>query len=208
MTNQCKLIAIAVLLATSPAWTQQTQKDAAMVKTASAANPTPTSDVAQSGYIIGPEDVLHINVWKEADFSAATIPVRPDGKISLPLIDDVRAAGLTPMELAALITQRLRQYVTEPRVTVTVASVNSRRIYIVGQVARAGQFPLLSEMTVLQALSTAGGLTPFAAAKKIYILRQEKGKQVKLPFNYKDVIRGRSQEQNIVLRSGDTIVVP
>ncbi len=208
MTNHCKLIAIAVLLAASPAWTQQTPKDGATVKTASATNSVPTPDAVQPGYIIGPEDVLHINVWKEADFSAATIPVRPDGKISLPLIDDVRAAGLTPMELGALITQRLKQYVTEPRVTVTVASVNSQRIYIVGQVGRAGQFPLLSDMTVLQALSTAGGLTPFAAAKKIYILRQEKGKQVKLPFNYKDVIKGRSQEQNIVLRSGDTIVVP
>jgi len=158
-------------------------------------------------YAIGPGDVLNVNVWKEPEVSG-TVPVRPDGKVSLPLLGDVSAAGVTPTELAATITDRLRRYMTNPRVTVIVTATNSRRIYLIGEVVRPGAIPMLPKMTVLQALSSAGGFSQFANAKKMYVLRSENGKQIKIPFNYKDAISGHSPEQNIALKPGDTIVVP
>lgn len=158
-------------------------------------------------YVIGAEDVLDISVWKEPDVSR-TVPVRPDGKISLPLLNDVQAAGLTPMQLALSVTEKLRKFLAEPQVTVIVVSINSRRIHIVGEVGRAGTYPMLPNMTVLQALSGAGGFSQFAKQKDIYVLRNENGKQIKFPFNYKDVIQGKRPEQNILLKPGDTIVVP
>lgn len=167
----------------------------------------PALNSNSSDYVIGPEDVLQINVWKEADISSS-VPVRPDGKISLPLLDDVQAAGLTPMRLAANITERLRKFITEPRVTVIVTAMNSRRIYVMGEVTRQGAILLASNLTVLQALSSAGGPAQFANTKKIYILRAEDGKQVRIPFNYAAVIKGKAPEQNISLKPGDTIVVP
>ena len=158
-------------------------------------------------YIIGAQDVLSISVWKEAELTKE-VPVRPDGKISMPLLNDVQAAGLTPTQLAAQITVSLKKFVTDPQVTIIVTQINSQRVYILGEVNRAGAYPLLPQMTFLQALSSAGGFTQFANLKKIYLLRQENGKQQKYPFNYKDVIAGKSAEQNIVLIAGDTIVVP
>ncbi len=157
-------------------------------------------------YVIGPEDSLLINVWKEAEVSGP-VPVRPDGKISMPLLNDVQAAGLTPMQLAAEITEKLKKFISEPRVTVTVSQINSRRVFMVGQL-KAGAFPLLPNMTVLQALSAAGCCSEFANTKKIYVLRNENGKQVKYPFNFKEALKGNHPEQNIVLQPGDTIVVP
>ena len=158
-------------------------------------------------YIIGPQDVLDINVWKEAELTRV-VPVRPDGRISLPLLNDIQAAGLTPGQLAAQITEGLKKFVTNPQVTVIVSQINSQRVYILGEAARPGAYPLLPRMTVLQALSSAGGFTMFANMKKIYVLRQEGGKQEKFPFNYKDVIDGKHSEQNITLKAGDQIVVP
>src|SRR6202011_266022 len=158
-------------------------------------------------YKIGPQDVLRIDVWKEAEVSR-TVPVRPDGKISLPLLNDVQAAGLTPMQLSGVIADGLKKYMNDPQVTVSVSEINSRRIYVTGEVTHAGAFPLLPNMTVLQALSSSGGFTQFAKTKAIYVLRTEDGKQVKHPFNYKEVLAGRSQEQNITLQPGDVIVVP
>jgi len=164
--------------------------------------------VAQDpNYIIGPQDILDISVWKEPELTRS-VPVRPDGKISLPLLNDVRAAGLTPNQLAAQITTSLKRFVTDPQVTVIVAQINSQRVYILGEVLRTGAFPLLPDMTILQALSSAGGFTQFANRKKIYMLRTENGKQVKYPFDYKAVIDGKRPDMNIVLRAGDTIVVP
>ncbi len=157
-------------------------------------------------YVIGADDTLHVSVWKEPDISA-TLPVRPDGKISLPLLNDVPAAGLTPMELAASITVRLKKYIADPRVTVVVTAMNSRRIFVTGEVTHSGAMPLLPNMTVLQALSSAG-FTQFADPKRIYVLRTENGRQVKLPFNYKDVVKGKHPEENIKLQPGDTLVVP
>ncbi|MBZ5510143.1 MAG: polysaccharide biosynthesis/export family protein [Acidobacteriia bacterium] len=160
-----------------------------------------------SDYIIGAEDMLNVNVWKEAEMSA-TVPVRPDGKISLPLLNDVQAAGLTATQLAAQVTDRLKKYLEQPRVTVVVTQVNSRRYFVIGEVTKAGAYPLVSNITVLQGLSSAGGFTQFANSKNMYVLRVENGKQSKLPFNYHDVVKGRNAEQNILLKPGDTIVVP
>jgi polysaccharide biosynthesis/export protein len=162
---------------------------------------------ADSEYKIGPQDVLRIDVWKETEISR-TLPVRPDGKISLPLLNDVQAAGLTAMQLASVISDGLKKFITNPQVTVSVTEINSRRIYVTGEVLKPGAFPLLPNMTVLQALSSSGGFTQFARVKSIYVLRKEQGKDVKHPFNYKEVVSGKSPEQNILLQPGDVIVVP
>src|SRR5258708_4900774 len=158
-------------------------------------------------YKIGPQDVLKIDVWRE-DQLTRTVPVRPDGKITLPLLNDVQAAGLTPMELAGVIRDELKNYVNNPQVTVSVTEINSRRIYVTGEVARAGAFPLLPGMTVLQALSSSGGFTQFARLKNIHILRTVNGERAKLPFNYKEAINGKNPAQDIELQTGDVIVVP
>src|SRR6266513_1886856 len=182
---------------------KQTSKGAAPPTTATA-EPS-TTDAAE--YKIGPQDVLKIDVWKEDQLTRA-VPVRPDGKITMPLLNDVQAAGMTPVELAAVIRDGLKKYINEPQVTVTVTEINSRRIYLSGEVLRPGAYPLLPNMTVLQALSTSGGFTQFARVKNIYVLRIEDGKQVKLPFNYKDAVNGKKPEQNVLLQPGDVIVVP
>jgi polysaccharide export outer membrane protein len=169
--------------------------------------PAPKAATTDANYVIGAQDVLDVSIWKEQDISRV-VPVRPDGKISLPLLNDVQAAGLTPGQLAAQITESLKKYVTNPQVTVIVTTINSQRVYILGEVTRPGAFPLLPNMTVLQALSSAGGFTQFARETKIYVLRNENGKQVKHPFNYKDVVKAKNTDQDIVLKAGDTIVVP
>jgi polysaccharide export outer membrane protein len=179
------------------------QKTETSAKTATASLGT----LNDAEYKIGPQDILRIDVWKEAEVSRA-VPVRPDGKISLPLLNDVQAAGLTPMQLSVVIADGLKKYMNDPQVTVSVSEINSRRIYVTGEVTRAGTFPLLPNMTVLQALSSSGGFTQFARLKNIYVLRIEDGKQVKLPFNYKDAVNGKKPEQNVLLQPGDVIVVP
>jgi len=197
MTRSCVLLVGGVLLAVS-LWAQEPEKNAVKA----AAKPA-----AEAEYKIGPQDVVRIDVWKETEISR-TIPVRPDGKISLPLLNDVQASGLTAMELAGAIRDGLSKYLTSPQVTVTVTEINSRRVYVTGEVNRAGSMPLLPNMTVLQALSGAGGFTQFAKLKGIYVLRNENGKQVKYPFDYKQVVKGNNSEQNIPLLPGDVIVVP
>jgi polysaccharide export outer membrane protein len=166
-----------------------------------------TPVVQNAEYKIGPQDVLQIDVWKEPEITR-TIPVRPDGKISLPLLNDVQAAGFTAMQLAGVIREGLTKYLTNPQVTVTVSTINSRRVFLTGELSRTGALPLLPNMTVLQALSSAGGFTPFAKMKDIYILRIENGRQTKYPFHYKDVVKGKRQEENILLQPNDVIVVP
>jgi polysaccharide export outer membrane protein len=156
-------------------------------------------------YVIGAEDALQITVWKEPTLSG-TIPVRPDGMISLVLVGDLRAAGLTPMALSADITQRLKKYIQDPVVTVVVLGVNSQRIFMVGEVGHVGPVMMTPGMTALQAIVTAGGLSQFANSKRIYILRTVGGKQQKIPFNYKQALKG--ENQGISLLPGDTIVVP
>ena len=197
----------------SPAYAQNTQGQASATvqgqKTepkANTSNPT-TPATTDTAYRIGPQDVVQIDVWKEPEITR-TIPVRPDGKISLPLLNDVQASGLTAMQLAGVIRDGLTKYLTNPQVTVTVTQINSRRVFITGEVSRVGAIPLLPNMTALQALSSAGGFTQFARPKNIYILRVVDGKQVKYPFNYREVVKGKYEEQNILLQPGDVIVVP
>lgn len=209
-------IALAVATAlVSAAWTQASPQGkqperaiAALADTPAAADKTaPVPATLDPQYVIGPEDMLDINVWKEPDVSRL-VPVRPDGRISLPLINDVQAAGLSPQHLAATIAEKLRKYLNEPQVTVIVTAINSQRVFVVGEVVRAGVFPLLPGMTVLQALASSGGFTTFADVKKIHVVRLRNGKQLELPFNYRDVLKGDNPEQNIKLEPGDTIVVP
>ena len=183
----------------------QGDKQASSPTSETTASPTAAANVGPE-YVIGPDDVLHIAVWKESDLTA-TLPVRPDGKISLPLLNDVQAAGMTPMQLADSLTEKLKKYVTDPRVTVVVSQINSKRIYLTGEVARTGAMAMLPNMTVLQALSSAG-LTQFANTKKIYVLRNENGKQQKMPVNYRKLLKGQEMDRNYVLKPGDTIVVP
>jgi polysaccharide export outer membrane protein len=158
-------------------------------------------------YIIGPTDVLEINVWREPDLSR-TIPVRPDGKITLPLLNDVQASGLTPLELKAGIEKRLAEFVESPTVSVVVQEIHSKNIFVLGQVESPGQYPLQQDLTVLQALSLAGGLAEWADKGDVVILRKENGKQTRIKFNYKNISKGKYLEKNIVLRPGDTIIVP
>jgi polysaccharide export outer membrane protein len=126
----------------------------------------------------------------------------------LPLLNDVQAAGLRPTELSEVICEELKKFITNPQVTVTVTEINSRRIYVTGEVNKSGAFQLLPHMTVLQALSGSGGFTPFARIKNIYVLRNENGKPIRIPFNYKEAIKGKNPEQNIELQPGDVVVVP
>jgi len=167
---------------------------------------TKTTLISDNNYLIGADDVLHISVWKEPELTT-TLPVRTDGKISLPLVNDVQAAGLSPMQLAASLTEKLKKFIDDPRVTVAVAQMNHQRVYVVGEVLRHGPIALTPDMTVLQVLATCG-LGQFANTKKIYVLRMVDGNQQKLPVNYKKLLKGQKVDQNITLKAGDTVVVP
>ena len=160
-------------------------------------------------FVIGNDDVLAINVWKEPDISRPTVPVRSDGKISLPLVGEVQAAGLTPLKLEKDIASKLKSYISEPEVTVMVQQVNSQKFNILGQVARPGSYVIANSPTVLDAIALAGGFRDFAKQKSIYILRQNAdGSQTRIPFNYKEVVKTQSPAQNIKLLPRDTIIVP
>jgi polysaccharide biosynthesis/export protein len=205
MKLKWKAAVAAVLLTGSIAWAQYAPAQPAP-NAAPDANTNAIASAQSATYVIGAEDTLHIAAWKEQDLTA-TLPVRPDGKISLPLLNDVQAAGLTPQQLADSITEKLKKFLADPRVTVVVTQINSKRIYLVGEVAHTGAIPMLPNMTVLQALSSAG-MSQFANTKKIYVLRIQNGKQEKLPVNYKKLVKGQDMDRNYVLQAGDTIVVP
>lgn len=159
-------------------------------------------------YVIGDDDVLAINVWNEPDLKQA-VPVRPDGKISLPLIGDIQAAGRTPSQLREEIAAKLQTYITHPDVTVIVQQIKSKKFNILGRVMKPGAYPLSTTTTVLDAIALAGGFQDFAKQKDIYILREiAGGGENRFRFNYKDVIKGKNREQNINLEPNDTIVVP
>jgi polysaccharide export outer membrane protein len=185
-------------------WAQDHAKSAD--KTPMVDAPRGPLSAAPPDYVIGADDMLQVSVWKEPDLTN-TLPVRPDGKISLPLLNDVQAAGLTPMQLSASITEKLKKFLADPRVTVVVTQINSQRVYVLGEVLHTGAMNLLPNMTVLQALATAG-FTQFANTGGIYVLRVESGEQKKIPVKYKKLIKGEAMEQNIALKPGDTIVVP
>ena len=174
--------------------------------TQSSPQAAPAADTDSSRYVIGADDSLQITVWQEPSLSG-TFPVRPDGMISLVLLGDIPAAGLTPMHLAHDITVKLKKFIQDPVVSVVVAAVNSQRIYLVGEVIKAGPIVLSPGMTPLQAIAQAGGLSPYTNGKHIYILRGPSGKQQKIPFNYRLALKG-DNSQDVSLLPGDTIVVP
>lgn len=208
MKRQMKLgvfLLVGVLASMAAAQADAKASDEAKPATADKAQAEPVS-VAGPDYKIGADDMLHVSVWKEPDLTE-TLPVRPDGKISLPLLNDVSAAGLTPSQLADSISTKLKKYLADPRVTVIVTAMNSQRIYVLGEVTHTGTMALQPNMTVLQALASAG-FTQFANTKGIYLLRTENGKQQKIPVNYRALLKGASIDQNLVLKPGDTIVVP
>ncbi len=185
----------------------QTAPSAATPPAASTTPAAPAGEAADaSSYRIGPNDSLQISVWQQPAISG-TFPVRPDGKISLVLLGDIQAAGLTPMHLAHDITLRLKKYIQDPIVSVVVLAVRSQQLYLVGEVMHPGPIEITPSMTPLQAIAAAGGLTPFTSGKHIYILRGPQGKQTKIPFNYKLALRG-DNHQDVSLLPGDTIVVP
>ena len=178
-------------------------------KTRSDAGVPPVSDNAHdNNFVIGTDDVLVINVWKETEISRS-VPVRSDGRISLPLAGEVQAAGQTPRQLEVEIAKRLQNYISEPEVTVIVQQINSQKFNILGQVVKPGSYPLTNSPTILDAIALAGGFRDFAKKKSIYVLRQNPGGgQSRVPFNYKDVIKGKDADQNVQLQPRDTIVVP
>lgn len=210
-----KLAWIAVMLGALalPGVAQQKQTASAADPGSSAKPPQHASrreaaSIDNKTYIIGESDILDIDVWKEKEVSKE-VPVRPDGRISLPLIGQIQASGLTPLQLQDNITEKLKEYISNPEVTVIVSDARSQQFNIVGQVARPATYPLRESMTVLDAIAAAGGFKDFAKETKIYVLRPMPGGiRVRIPFNYKDVIKGKNLQQNVQLKPGDTIVVP
>jgi len=158
-------------------------------------------------YVIGPDDLLTVVYWRDKELSG-DVAVRPDGKISLPLLNDIQAAGLTPEQLRVAVTAAAGKFLEEPTVTVVVRQINSRRVYITGQVGKPGPYNLSGPMTVLQLIATAGGVLEYADTKNIVLMRNENGKPMSYPFNYKDVIKRKNLKQNIELKPGDTVIVP
>jgi polysaccharide biosynthesis/export protein len=171
-------------------------------------SPATAAKAHDASYVIGNADVLAITVWKEPDVSRS-IPVRPDGKISLPLVGEIQATGRTPLQLEEDIAAKLQTYINKPDVTVIVQEINSEKFNVLGRVVKPGSYPLSGSATVLDAIAAAGGFQDFAKQKSIYILRSNPaGGQSRMTFNYKDVIKGKHPEQNIKLEPRDTIVVP
>jgi polysaccharide biosynthesis/export protein len=190
----------AMVLAAEP------QPQAAHAATSAAAVPT-TMSVPAAEYVIGPDDVLAIVFWQEKDLSAEVV-VRPDGNISLPLLNDLKAAGMTPTQLRERILEGARRYVEDPNATVVVKQVNSRKVFITGQINKPGGYPLNAPTTVVQLIATAGGLTDYADKKNIFVVRNENGIQVSYSVNYKDILERKNLAPNIELKPGDTVIVP
>jgi polysaccharide export outer membrane protein len=169
--------------------------------------PVPAGVVTPPGYVIGPEDVLSVVFWREKDLSTETA-VRPDGMITVPLLNDVHTAGLTPDQLRERLQAAAAKFVADPTVTVVVQAINSRKVFITGLVSKPGQYPLAGPTSVMQLIAMAGGLQEYADSKKILIMRTEGGEQVAKQFNYRDVLNRKNLQQNIELLPGDTVIVP
>jgi polysaccharide export outer membrane protein len=171
------------------------------------ATPALIEAAAPPDYVIGPDDQLSVVFFLNKDASTDVV-VRPDGKISLPLLNDIQASGLTPEQLRGEVSQLARRFFQDPNPTIIIKQINSRKVFITGYVAKPGNYPLLGATTVLQLIATAGGITEEADAKKIVVMREEGGRQETYPFNYKEVVRQANMKQNISLRPGDIVVVP
>ena len=196
------IIGLLIFLLSASTICSQTEKEIALKKQAQA-------EVAADSdqYVIGPEDVLYIHVWRE-DALSRTVPVRVDGNISLPLVHEVKAQGLTPLKLKENLTERFKEFIENPNVSVTVIEANSFKVYVSGQVKSPGVYRLRSETTLLQIIPVAGGFTEWANQKKILIIRKENGKEKRITVNYKKILKGDSPDSNTVLKAGDTIIVP
>jgi polysaccharide export outer membrane protein len=177
--------------------------------TPAAVVPAPTAPVLAviPDYLIGSEDVLSIVFWRDKEMSTEAV-VRPDGKITLPLLNEVRAAGLTPGQLKDLLVEESKKYVEDPNVSVVVKQINSRKVFITGEIGKPGPYPLMAPTTIMQLLVVAGGLRDYAKSEKITIMRNENGKATSIRFNYKEFVKNKNLKQNIELKPGDTIIVP
>ena len=169
--------------------------------------PPPAPSSVPADYVIGPEDVLSVVFWGEKDLSGDVV-VRPDGKITLPLIKDVAVAGLTPEQVTDVLTKAATKFVANPNATVIVKGINSRKVFVLGQVGKPGPYPLVADTTVLQLIAQAGDVLEYAKAKNIVVVRKEGGHEQRFKFNYPDVLKGKHIEQNILLKPGDTVIVP
>jgi polysaccharide export outer membrane protein len=216
MFRKCVPAAFAIIASLAVASHAHAQTAGAAVQTelgpalSGVAPPSPAVNVGvktPADYVIGVDDALEVVYWQDKDMSAAVV-VRPDGNISLPLLNEIRAAGLTPEQLRANIAEAAAKFVEGPTVSVVIKAVNSRKVFVTGQVGKPGSYPLTDSTTVLQMLATAGGLNEYAKAEKVTIIRHEDGKDLVFKFNYKNVSLGKSLQQNIALNPGDTIVVP
>jgi polysaccharide export outer membrane protein len=213
----CQRAAILVICVLIPSWLVGQDDFAKNTSTTKAEVQTVSADISTGGtavrphddtYVIGTDDVLSINVWKEPEVSR-TVPVRSDGRISVPLAGEVQASGETPRQLEKELADKLRSFISAPEVTVMVTEVKSQKFNILGQVSRPGTYPLTNGSDVLDAIATAGGFRDFAKEKSIYVLRKNSdGVESRLPFNYKEVIKGKNSAQNVKLQPRDTIVVP
>lgn len=209
MRSQRCLILVAALLFTSGCASTHQNAPASRAGRAgtAASGQAATSELDQARYVIGPEDLLHVSVWREEGLTRQ-VRVRPDGRISFPLVGDIQAAGLTAPQLEAELTRLLQAYVTAPAVSVIVDEVNSYKVYVLGEVERPGALPVRAPVTVLQALALAGGLKPFAAGDRMVLVRQLEGRTLRLRLSYSDLVLGRNGAVNLTLESGDTLVVP
>jgi len=196
------IIGLGTVLIFSPMAYSQEGKEALLKKQAQA-------EIAADSnkYVIGPEDILYIHTWKEEALSRA-VPVRMDGKISLPLIDDIQAAGLTPLQLKEILIQKLKKFMDNPNVSVIVMEANGFKVYISGQVRTPGVYRIRSETSLLQIIPMAGGFTEWANQKKILIIRKENGKEKRIEVNYKKIVKGKEPISKSILKQGDTIIVP
>jgi polysaccharide biosynthesis/export protein len=204
MPQSLRLVMSAVVVGTFLAPAQAAQGPGGPAATAA---PSVASKALPDDYVIGPDDVLTVTFWKDEAMSGDVV-VRPDGKIALPLLNDVQAAGLTPEQLRDALVASARRYIEDPNATVVVKTINSRKVFITGMVERPGAYPLTSSMTVVQLIALAGGLEEFAKPQDIVVMRSNSGQQVAYPFNYKDILKGQRLHQNIELKPGDTVVVP
>jgi polysaccharide biosynthesis/export protein len=204
------LLGLAMLSPSSQGFAQQKATNRPVDKGTSTSNSAAVpmaAAVDPNAYIIGEADLLHINVYKEAELTQNAV-VRPDGKISLPLVNEMKVSGKTPLQVQQELAQNLKAFIVDPQVTVTVTDVRSKVVYVTGEVGHPEAYPLLTPTTVLQMLTKAGGPTAYAKRSAIFVLRNVNGKQEKIPFPYKDVIKGKKADQDFLLQPGDTIVVP
>ena len=203
-----KLVVAALVLVVGASVATAYAQQASPANTTAATRPPASAPIPITDYVIGPEDMLQITVWKNESLSRA-LPVRPDGKITLPLLHDVQAAGLTPMQLQEKLAIAFGEFMPNPEVSVTVTDVRSYRVSVLGEVQRPGVLQLKSDTTVLEAIALAGGFRDFASPSKIMILRKNgDGQPQKIPFNYNRVVKDNRGEGNVTLKSGDVVVVP